>query len=65
MQGHVKNILTSAFLELFSENPDVKDKFMGFKNYSVEDLQKGSDKGGECEELCIFQCSDRINTLLP
>ncbi len=41
-------ILSQAFLELFKHNQDIKDKFVNFRDFSVEDLQKkGDPKKGE------------------
>eukprot|EP00095_Tigriopus_kingsejongensis_P008926 maker-scaffold199_size265817-snap-gene-0.11 protein:Tk08926 transcript:maker-scaffold199_size265817-snap-gene-0.11-mRNA-1 annotation:"globin x" len=45
LKKHIIPILTQAFLELFTENPDVKDKFLGFRNYSIADLQRHEKEG--------------------
>lgn len=40
MEGHLHDILSDSFLELFAEKPDIKDKFFEFRNYTIEDLRK-------------------------
>lgn len=39
---HLDSILRETFLALFMDNPDIKDKFFAFKDYTVEDLKKPS-----------------------
>ena len=46
-----------AFLELFRECPDVKDKFMSFRNYSVADLERKDNGKGELKRTLGFQIS--------
>ena len=44
----MNKILQQAFLDLFTENPDIKDKFMGFRNYIVEELRRSEKGSGKC-----------------
>jgi hypothetical protein len=47
---HLDSILNETFLNLFIENPDIKDKFFAFKDYTVEDLRKPESDNG-CKSL--------------
>jgi len=45
VRPEVNELLTHAFLDLFVANPDVKEKFVNFRNVTVEDLQRTKDPG--------------------
>ena len=40
LEKDLNSILTEAFLEMFSDNPDIKSKFFQFRNHSIEDLKR-------------------------
>ena len=39
----MKDILTDAFIGLFLEHPETKDKFFEFRDITIEDLKRSSD----------------------
>lgn len=40
---HMHEILNEAFLNMFSLNPDIKEKFFAFKDATIEDLRQEND----------------------
>lgn len=55
LRSHIEQICTDAFLAMFEDNPDVKDKFYDFRDYTVEDLKKPEQQMGQ----------SLLNSLLP
>lgn len=46
LQIHLNSILHEAFLSMFTENPDIKDKFFAFKDYTIDDLRNHDPNKG-------------------
>jgi hypothetical protein len=44
-------ICTESFLAMFEDNPDVKDKFYEFRDYTVEDLKKPEHQMGKLDRF--------------
>ena len=39
IRPNITEVLTHAFLDLFLENLEIKDKFEAFRGYTIEDLR--------------------------
>ena len=61
IRPQLHDILNRAFLDLFMENMDVKDKFQAFRDFTIEDLRRGGTGIGKTnllkqtdKELIVF-----------
>ena len=55
LRSHIEQICTDAFLAMFEDNPDVKDKFYDFRDYTVEDLKKPEQQGTERRDSLLLK----------
>ena len=47
LRAHVETICLDSFMAMFEDNPDVKDKFFQFRDYTIEDLKKPEHQLGK------------------